>query len=162
MTTPTQPPKGVAKQPETQSVPGPEQIELSDCPFCGVKPKFGLTKRTGCQLHGDPIQYVTLACVEKKCPAKPQITGRHDIYWQGEDKGCVKVQELEAKKLLADVWNTRPTLTAPAFTSKDARIKELETALSGLLEVCHCTNDCDPDDMTCATNVARKTLAAKE
>lgn len=32
------------------------------------------------------------------------------------------------------------------------RITSLETAGRELLEVCHCTNDCANDDMSCATN----------
>lgn len=47
--------------------------ELRGCPFCGSKPTKGLTKKTGCQMHGDPIQYATIAC--NKCEFKPSCVG---------------------------------------------------------------------------------------
>jgi hypothetical protein len=39
-----------------------------------------------------------------------------------------------------------------------ARVEALEAALRGLLEVSACMNRCAPDDMTCASNVARAAL----
>jgi hypothetical protein len=42
------------------------------------------------------------------------------------------------------------------------KIRALMEALADLLEVCHCTNGCAPDDMSCATNRARAALAELE
>ena len=36
--------------------------------------------------------------------------------------------------------------------------ESLKQALTDLLEVCHCTNGCAPDDMNCASNRARVAL----
>lgn len=47
--------------------------------------------------------------------------------------------------------------TEKEIQKKNAYITALETAGRELLEVCHCTNDCSPSDMSCATN---KMLAA--
>jgi hypothetical protein len=35
---------------------------------------------------------------------------------------------------------------------------DLLEALEALLEVCHCTNGCAPNDMSCASNVARAAI----
>ena len=37
-------------------------IALLACPFCGGKPKHGLTKRGYCQLHGEPLQGYAVWC----------------------------------------------------------------------------------------------------
>lgn len=76
------------------------------CPFCGSKPAFGLTKQTGCQLHGDPIQYVTLGCKNNACHAKPHVQGG-DRYANGETGEFFKKGEADAKALALTRWNTR-------------------------------------------------------
>lgn len=43
-----------------------------------------------------------------------------------------------------------------ALTSSNRRLVE---ALEGMLECSSCKNKCDPNDMTCATNKARKAIA---
>lgn len=45
------------------------------------------------------------------------------------------------------------------INDRAAREEKLRKALTGLLDVCRCTNGCAPDDMTCATNVALAALS---
>ncbi len=74
--------------------------ELKACPFCGRKPIIGLGKKQGCQLHGEPMQSVTVSC---SCEFHPAVhTG--DINNGGKFKAQ---QEAIAK------WNTRAS-TPPA------------------------------------------------
>lgn len=57
-----------------------------------------------------------------------------------------------------------------AFSDDDLRVLvtlaeeavELRRALRGLIAVCKCTNGCEPDDMTCATNRARRALSPQK
>jgi len=77
------------------------------CPFCGSEPTFGLTKRTGCQLHGDPIQYVLLGCRNDKCRVNPGVTGG-DRYAHGETGKFFEHGERAAKELAIKYWNDRP------------------------------------------------------
>lgn len=88
--------------------------ELKVCPFCGGVPTFGLTKRTGCQLHGDPIQYVIIGCRNDKCKFKPSVTGG-DRYAHGETGAFFEKGEREAKELAIKYWNDRP----PVFVDGD-------------------------------------------
>lgn len=76
------------------------------CPFCGNKAAFGLTKKTGCQLHGEPIQRVTLGCNNQICDAKPTITGG-DRYRYGETCDDFAKGEREAKSEAIEKWNRR-------------------------------------------------------
>lgn len=78
------------------------------CPFCGSNPQWGLTKKTGCQLHGEPIQYVTLGC--QKCPARPQVMGG-DRYSNGETGEFFKEGERRAREQATKVWNTRVSIS---------------------------------------------------
>lgn len=52
------------------------------------------------------------------------------------------------------------------FIRENAALTEqrdrLAAALRALLECSRCTNDCAPDDMTCATNLADTALATAE
>lgn len=77
-----------------------EMPELKPCPFCKGKMSKGLTKKTGCQMHGDPIQYVTLLCSNPSCPVKPFITG--GCRYRGGDE---PEYEAEERKRLAEKWN---------------------------------------------------------
>ena len=89
--------------------------KLLPCPFCGSKPTFGYTKKTGCQLHGDPIQYVTLGC--KKCEFKPGIVG--GCRYRGSD---TPKYENDARSETIEKWNTRATTpTTPAPTEDEVR-----------------------------------------
>lgn len=82
-----------------------EKLLPCPCPFCKKKPIFGLTKKTGCQLHGDPIQNATLFCNNSQCHAKPCVFGGN-IFNGGEYKA-----RLEAVKK----WNvTHPTPPLPS------------------------------------------------
>lgn len=76
-------------------------MEPLPCPFCGRKPIFGLTKKQGCQLHGDPMQYVTLRCCGVGCPARAGLLGG-DIYDHGETA---------ARATAVERWNTRTDTT---------------------------------------------------
>lgn len=73
------------------------------CPFCQSKPVFGLGRKTGCQLHGDPIQYVTLGCKNRDCPAAPTVTGG-DMYQNGEGQ-YFKETEKKAREFAVQKWN---------------------------------------------------------
>ncbi len=57
---------------------------------------------------------------------------------------------------LAAVHNFSDQMEANARLIASA--PDLLAALEGLAEVCSCQNGCDPDDMTCATNVARAAI----
>ena len=78
-------------------------MELKPCPFCGKKAKFGLAKKRGCQLHGNPIQEITVSCVNQLCPAKPSIVG--ECRYRGFD--YPKFEE-QAKEQSKKIWNYRP------------------------------------------------------
>lgn len=99
--------------PEAQAMP-----DKPTCPFCkrGMTP--GLTKKTGCQLHGDPIQYVTLSCSNQFCRVRPSITG--GCAWRGGDKPIYKKEE-DAK--LAKQWiemvGEKSTITAQLKAGDD-------------------------------------------
>jgi hypothetical protein len=81
--------------------------ELKPCPFCGKQPSFGLGKKTGCQLHGDPIQYVDLACRNTNCHVRPRVSGG-DRYSSGyEDGPLFKKCEQEARQIAVEKWHTR-------------------------------------------------------
>lgn len=88
------------------------------CPFCGSKPAFGLTKKIGCQMHGDPIQRVTLGCNNQSCAAKPMVTGG-DRYANGETGAFFKKGEADARALAVKYWNTRYTMTSPHESMTD-------------------------------------------
>lgn len=90
---------------------------IRNCQFCGKKPVFGLTKKTGCQLHGDPVQYVTLGCKFSDCPAKPSVLGG-DIYQNGEGK-YFEETKVKARNLAIDKWGKTPT-TQPACAALEA------------------------------------------
>lgn len=96
---------------------------ILDCPFCGRKPTFGLTKKTGCQMHGDPIQRVTLFCNNTKCEAKPFVTGG-DRYSHGETGAFFKEGEKQARDLAIKYWNTR---IQPPEVSEDDLTKYLDS-----------------------------------
>ena len=81
------------------------EMPLKPCPFCGKQPLFGLTKKTGCQMHGNPIQYVTLSC---NCQHKPFVTGG-DRYSNGDTGKFFEEGYKCAKELAVKYWNTRAT-----------------------------------------------------
>ena len=87
-----------------------EMPDLLPCPFCGGKPVKGLTKKTGCQLHGEPMQYATLSCT--KCEFRPHCVGG-DIYNGGK---------AQAYAMAAEKWNTRIVSAHHAATV--ARLEE--------------------------------------
>jgi hypothetical protein len=96
---------------------------LKPCPFCGTRPVKGLTKKTGCQMHGDPIQHATIGCT--KCEFRPHCTGG-DIYRGSETP---KYKE-EAYAEAAKKWNTR------AFIEQSPEvIKSIVVDREGALEV---------------------------
>ncbi len=81
--------------------PAPTPIEaLKPCPFCKKKMTRGLTKKTGCQMHGDPVQYVTLSCGYQYCPVRPSITG--GCRYRGGDKPKFEAEE---RQELEKQWN---------------------------------------------------------
>lgn len=88
-------------------IEGATSGELLLCPFCDVLPVKGLTQKTGCQLHGDPIQYVTVSCKNNKCPAKPTVKGTVCRY-NGDDKPN---NHVKATLSAIQVWNTRANST---------------------------------------------------
>lgn len=73
---------------------------LLPCPFCGGQPTKGLTKKTGCQMHGDPIQYAIIGCMS--CEPKPSFRG--GCIYRGGDKPKFKK---EAYEEAAIKWNNR-------------------------------------------------------
>lgn len=93
-----------------------EEVVMSDekellpesCPFCDKSPQWGLTKRTGCQLHGDPIQHVTLGCNNRDCKVNPKVMGG-DRYANGETGEFFKLGERVARDKAIAAWNTRVT-----------------------------------------------------
>ena len=91
-----------------QSETGVSEDGLLPCPFCNRKPAFSLSKKRGCQMHGDPIQYVILGCSHPDCPAKPHVMGG-DRYRNGEGK-YFKETEAEAKQEAVIKWNGNRTL----------------------------------------------------
>ncbi len=97
--------------------------DLKACPWCDKQPQWGLTKKTGCQMHGDPIQYVTLGCNNPKCEVKPHVTGG-DRYSNGETGRFFVEGEKRARELAAKYWNTRPTVTPTDTAMEDAAQRE--------------------------------------
>ncbi len=100
-----------------------EMPEILGCPWCDKQPQWGLTKKTGCQMHGDPIQYVTLGCNNPKCEVKPHVTGG-DRYSNGETGRFFVEGEKRARELAAKYWNKRADLAPtsqwlPIETYKD-------------------------------------------
>ena len=47
---------------------------------------------------------------------------------------------------------------AKEYKKKMIKLVALETALTNLLEVCKCSNNCKKDDKTCASRMAEKAL----
>ncbi len=47
---------------------------LKPCPFCGGSPAWQLTKKKGCQLHGEPNQNHILGCFKPSCRMRPTFT----------------------------------------------------------------------------------------
>lgn len=92
---------------------GSEMPELLPCPFCGSKPVKSLTKKQGCQMHGEPMQYAVLECT--KCEFKPRCQGG-DIYNGGK---------AEAYASAAAKWNTR---AQPDQPSDESQARALEVA----------------------------------
>ena len=91
---------------------------LKPCPFCGKQPQFGLQKKTGCQLHGDPIQNVTLSCKNQFCHAKPCVVGG-DRYASGYEKGeKFKECEQRAKDLAVKYWEGTRAQPEPPSNSE--------------------------------------------
>ncbi len=100
---------------------------IRNCQFCGKKPVFGLTKKTGCQLHGDPVQYVTLGCKFSDCPAKPSVLGG-DIYQNGEGK-YFEETKVKARNLAIDKWGRTPTPQPASRTEAECVFTPLESLL---------------------------------
>lgn len=80
-----------------------EKLEIKGCPFCGGKAHKGMTPKRGCQMHGDPMQYVTISCGNNQCPAKPSVKGDVCRYGGGDDPKY----HAEATESAIKVWNTR-------------------------------------------------------
>jgi hypothetical protein len=97
------------------------------CPYCGIMPLWGLTPRTGCQLHGEPIQHLKLSCKNKDCHARPEVKGG-DKFRYGETGEWLKKGNDEARELTIKRWNTRTALTRPS------REEKLLEALKKLME----------------------------
>ena len=83
---------------------------LKTCEYCGGKAVKGLSKKTGCQLHGDPIQYAILTC--SRCE-RPKIVG--GCIYRGGEKPKYKD---EAYQQAAKIWNTRPRTKASAAIAR--------------------------------------------
>lgn len=96
--------------------------EASTCPFCGGKPTRGMTPKTGCQLHGDPIQYVTVSCKNNGCPATPGVKGRKCRYSGADEPKYHK----EATASAIEVWNTRSNQTE--VEALRAAVRDFSTA----------------------------------
>lgn len=90
-----------------------EVIELKPCPWCGCKAVRGMTKKRGCQMHGEPIQEATVYCNSQSCPARPMICGRLNIHESGKDA---------ANKEASEIWNGR-------FTPVGTRSEVIERAI---------------------------------
>ena len=109
-----------------EMTPEKEKLALLPCvcPFCKRKPSFGLTKKTGCQMHGDPIQHVTLGCKNPYCPAKPCVIGG-DIYRNGEGQ-FFKETERKVREETIIEWNS----CERSSDLTDQRIAALEEKLA--------------------------------
>jgi len=83
--------------------------ELLACPFCGNKAVWVLNKRTGCQLHGDPIQHVTLSCTIKHVQQNQQLPAEIVIA-MGESGEYFKQGEKRA-----EIWLLKHGTPAPPF-----------------------------------------------
>lgn len=104
-----------------------DSAELKACPFCGKQPVFGLTKKTGCQMHGDPIQYVTLSCT---CQHHPFVTGG-DRYSNGESGRFFIEGEKRAKELAIKYWNHRAAVSrAPSDDAAEGNLVDVEDTVS--------------------------------
>ena len=57
-------------------------------------------------MHGDPIQYITISCGNRKCAAKPSITGGNR-YSNGETGEFFKRGDERARSVAGEKWNTR-------------------------------------------------------
>lgn len=75
-----------------------------NCPFCKKPPRFSLGKKTGCSLHGEPMQDVLLVCDNRDCPAKPSVRGG-DRYALGETGEHFKRGEKQAREKAVEKWN---------------------------------------------------------
>jgi hypothetical protein len=94
---------------------------------------WGLGKKGSCQLHGEPMQSVTLAC-RMGCRVRPSVSGG-DIFNGGES---------QARNEVARIWNTRfgtPSTTAaaeakylPVIRELVTRLKNIETAMGNAAE----------------------------
>jgi len=86
--------------------------DLIPCPFCKGKMTRGLGAKTGCQMHGDPIQHVLLKCRNQSCPVKPEMRG-DDRYRGSEEPKYDK----QVRDELDDRWNAL-LCTQPAIPSE--------------------------------------------
>ena len=82
--------------------------EIKPCPWCGCQPIIHLGKKTGCQLHGEPMQGIVIECNFHGCPVRPRLQAG-DIYNGGQDK---------AKQEATVLWNTR-TANPPSDEQKN-------------------------------------------
>lgn len=87
---------------------------------------------------------------------------RWRIYRTSDNKKRLLVNVLEGDdetnaRFITLAYNSLPSVFEEVEKLRE-RARQLAGALVVLLDVCSCQNGCDPDDMTCATNIARNTL----
>lgn len=74
----------------------PPELLPEPCPVCGRKAIIGEGKKTGCQMHGEPMQAATVSC-RPDCFGRPFVSAG-DIYNGGK---------LKARQEAIKIWNEK-------------------------------------------------------
>jgi len=104
---------------------------LKPCPFCGEKPRHGLTKVQYCQLHGDPYQNYFVECPKgcgrMVCGGKERAFARwnHRAETPIITKALASKQEAEAGKLSDYQFGEIPLCEA-IYLEFEAEIQKLK------------------------------------